>query len=251
MLWLGWPDDTFVDVSIESRTCDTGWGWGAKFLDYDNDGRSDLFVANGFITAGPEDYNPIVQTWQRELDKAGRMGEVVDAAIWPAIGNRSFSGHERNHLFRNIGGFQFVEVAPQLGVDSPRDSRGVATADFDDDGAMDLVVTNAVGRPLVYRNRVEPRGNWLALVLTGRQSNRDAVGARVTVRSADGAQIREVNGGNGYAAQSSLRVHFGLGSRRVVDTLEIRWPSGTIQRLARVQGNQTLRITEPAPAGSQ
>ncbi len=251
MLWLGWPTDTFIDVSLESRTCDTGWGWGAKFLDYDNDGRLDLFVANGFISAGPEDYNPIVQEWQRELTKADRMRDVIDAAIWPAIGNRSFCGYERNHLFRNIGEFQFAEVGPRLGVDSPRDSRGVAIADFDGDGAVDLLVTNASGRPLLYRNEAGTRGNWLALALTGTESNRDAIGARVTLRTRDGAQIREVNGGNGYAAQSSRQVHFGLGSRRAADTIEIRWPSGTVQRLEGVRGNQTLRITEAPPAASR
>ncbi len=120
-------------------------------------------------------------------------------------------------------------MAAAAGVDNDRDGRGVAVADFDGDGRLDIVETNAGQESLLYLNRTAPRGHWLELRLVGTRSNRDAIGARVTV-SADGArQIHEVDGGNGYAAQSSKVVHFGLGAATHVDRVEIRWPSGTVE----------------------
>ncbi|HYG81394.1 MAG TPA: CRTAC1 family protein [Pyrinomonadaceae bacterium] len=243
MLWLNWGDGIFVDVSQETGTCDTGWGWGAKFLDFDSDGLLDLYVADGFISAGKEDYAEDVEIWQRPL-RRGMTMDFMDADIWPPIGNKSFAGYERNRLFHNEGDHVFREVGREAGVDSILDGRGVALSDFDNDGAMDILVTNSGQPPLLYHNRAGRRNNWLEIRLRGVKSNRNAVGARVKVVSGALSQIREVNCGNGYQAQSSFRLHFGLGRRAKVDLVEIKWPGGSVQRLKGVTPNRLLTVTE-------
>src|SRR5262245_20661497 len=246
MLWLNWKDGTFIDVSRESATCDTGWGWGAKFFDYDNDGLVDLFAAAGSISGSAEDYQKDVDTWQNALRKASRMEDVIDATIWPPLGSKTFCGYEPNRLFHNDSEYTFSEHGRALGVDSRADSRGVALADFDDDGALDLLVTNVNSPAHVYRNQAGARGHWLELQLTGTRSNRNAIGARIAVEAGGVRQIREVDGGNGYAAQSSYRVHVGLGRREIAETVEILWPSGIRQRLEQVRADRILRVVEPA-----
>lgn len=243
MLWLNWGRGLFADVSGETGTCDTGWGWGAKFLDFDNDGLLDLYVANGFISAGPEDYVADVERWQRPSTQ-GPFPDLRDARGWPAVGQKTFAGYERNRLFHNQGERGFREVGAAAGVDSIADGRGVAVSDFDNDGAVDLFVTNSDREPLLYHNRTEKRGNWLAVRLTGVKSNRSAIGARVRVVSGALAQIREVNCGNGYQSQSSLGLHFGLGARKKIDSIKVNWPSGVVQTFRNVRANQLLTITE-------
>ena len=146
-----------------------------------------------------------------------------------------------------------------MGGNGIRDSRGVAVADLDLDGRLDIAINNNNARPTIYLNRFAETGNWLRLLLIGTgQSNRDAVGAniRLTVATADGSaseMTRWVEAGSGYASQSSFAAHFGLGEAERVTALEIRWPSGRIERLegaelaTRVPGiNRTLRIEESA-----
>ena len=243
MLWLNWGRDLLVDVSQETGTCDTGWGWGAKFFDFDNDGLLDIYVANGFISAGKENYADVVERWQEPLRKGETM-DFADALIWPPIGDQTFAGYERNRLFHNKGDHVFEDVAPKAGVDSIFDGRGVAVADFDNDGAVDLLVTNQNEAPLLYHNLAGRKNNWVEMRLKG-SDNRSAVGARVKLVAAGQLQIREVNCGNGYQSQSSLRVHFGLSGIKNIDLIEVMWPSGRKQQLRNVSANQFLEIKEP------
>lgn len=243
MLWLNWDSEVLVDVSLETGTCDTGWGWGAKFLDFDNDRLLDIYVANGFISAGSENYADVVERWQEPLRK-GQTMDFVDALIWPAIGNKSFAGYERNRLFHNQGNHVFEDVAAKAGVDSIFDGRGVAVADFDNDGAMDILVTNQNQMPLLYHNLAGRKNNWVEMRLKA-AGNRSAVGARVKLVTAGQSQTTEINCGNGYQSQSSLTVHFGLSQTRNIELIEIRWPSGRRQQLRNVTPNQLLKIKEP------
>lgn len=247
MLWLNMGDGMFVDVSQETGTCDTGWGWGAKFFDFDNDGLLDLYVANGFISAGREDYADVVEGWQRAVERDQTL-DLSDARIWPALGGRTFAGYERNHLFRNAGGEVFREVARAEGADSILDGRGVALSDFDNDGAVDVLVTNSDAPPILYRNTSGRGRNWVEFILKGARGNPQAVGARVRVVAGGRAQIREVNCGNGYQSQSSLRIHFGLGAATKIERVEVRWPGGAAETHRGVAANRIVRLSETPPA---
>jgi hypothetical protein len=218
---------TFTDVSRETGTCSTLWGWGAKFADFDNDGWPDLFVADGLRSAGAQNYIPVLL----EMIITPHV-DFSDINSWPDIGDMSWSGHQRKKLFRNLGDSAFKEIAAEAGVDNDLDGRGVAIADFDNDGRLDIYETNANQPSLLYHNCTAGAGHWIELKLVGTRSNRDAIGARVTAKVGAAMLLREVNGGNGYASQSSTRVHIGLGAATRIDELTVRWPSGLVERLA-------------------
>jgi hypothetical protein len=242
-LWKNNGNLTFTDVSKETGTWDTGWGWGAKFFDYDNDGWLDLYVTNGWVSAGKENYVPDIF----EMIVKPNI-DLADARNWPPMGNKSLSGYEKKRLFHNERGQAFTDQAPKYGVDSVRDGRGVATADFDNDGRIDLFVANANGEPFLYHNVLSPVGHWTEFILTGTKSNRGAVGAQVRVTAGGRTVLRFVDGGNGFASQGTSRVHVGLAQATTIDQVEIRWPSGARQTFEHLPADRIVRITEGAAA---
>ena len=243
MLWHNdgvWADGvgTFTDLSKETGSCDTLWGWGAKFADFDNDGWLDLFATNGLRSRSKENYIPLI------FEMLIRPGvDFSDVNSWPAIGDRSWSGYQKKKLLRNMDGQVFKEMAAAAGVDNDLDGRGVAIADFDNDGRLDMYQTNADQPSLLYRNETSAVGHWVELNLLGTKSNRDAIGARITLKAGGREWIREVDGGNGYSGQSTMRVHFGLGAAEKIDAVEIRWPSGAKESVA-VPVNKLTTIQE-------
>jgi len=141
------------------------------------------------------------------------------------IGSHSLNGRERNVLFRNNANNTFTEVGWVNGADRIEDGRGFARLDADSDGNVDVVLRNFRAPAGMLRNR-GAQGHWVSFELEGTASNRDAVGARLRVRSGDHWQSRVVTIGSGYLSGSSLRQHFGLGDASRVDELIIDWPSG-------------------------
>ena len=244
MLWHNNGDGTFTDLSRETGVCETLWGWAAKFADFDNDGWLDLFVTNGLKSAGPENYIPVLV---KMITTPGV--DFSDLRSWPLIGNMSWSGFQRKKLHRNLGDHTFREVAAEAGVNNDLDGRGLAIADFDNDGRLDMFQTNADQPALLYRGVAPRPGNWVQLSLTGR-TTRDAVGARVTLAAGGRTQIREVDGGNGYAGQSTQRLHFGLGAATRVDAATVRWPDGQTETIA-VAINQLTAVRQGAAAGTR
>lgn len=238
MLWHNNADGTFTDVSKETGTCDTGWGWAAKFGDFDNDGWQDLFVVNGLRSAGSESYVPLLLPLL-----SGTGIDLTDVNNWPNIEGRTWSGYQKKKLFHNLRNGTFGDASSTAGVDNDRDGRGIGIGDFDNDGRLDIVQSNA-DQPLdFYHNVTAGPGNWIELKLRGTKSNRDAIGARIRVDAGGLKQIREIDGGNGYAGQSMRRAHFGLGKATKVDRLEIKWPSGQTQTLT-VPVNRVSYIEE-------
>jgi hypothetical protein len=236
-----------ADVARETGTHDTGWGWAGKFFDYDNDGLLDLYVVNGWVSAGEENY--VVDVFDLILRSAEDASlDLADVRNWPPMGNKTLSGYQRNRLFHNRGGALFRDVAQAEGVDSILDARGIAVADFDRDGRLDLYVANARALPHLYRNvgpgPDEGGGHWLELELEGKGANPEAIGARVWATSGGVRRVRFVDGGNGFAGQSSRRVHFGLGEAESVERLEIAWPSGTRQTFENVAADRHWRAVE-------
>jgi hypothetical protein len=200
----------------------------------------DLFVANGFISADPDrDY------WYGMSKVAGATGAVFeDAASWPPIGTASLSGYERSRVLLNREG-QLTDVAEAVGVTDRYDGRAVALVDLFNRGVLDVVVANQGAPALVYRNTVAPGNHWIAFKLIGTRSNRSAIGAEVVVAFGGRRQRRVVAGGMGFASQNDRRLHFGLGRQTRVEEVEIRWPSGVVQRLETPALDRLHVVTEP------
>lgn len=191
--------------------------WGAGFADYDNDGWSDLFYVTGHVYPKVDD---------SELGIPFKTPRIV---------------------YRNLGDGRFQDVSSELGpgIDERFSSRGSAYGDYDNDGDIDVAVLNMNDPPSLLRNDGGNRNNWITLKLTGTDSNRSAIGARVRVVAGGHQQIDEVHSGGSVMSQSDLRLHFGLGKAETLDLIEITWPkSQSKETFPQVQANQFLKIEE-------
>jgi len=229
-LWRNNGDGTFTDRAPQLGVDNGGWSWGAKFVDLDNDGEMEIVVLNGFVSAGPGDY------WFQLGTMATTPGIVVeDARSWPPIGNDSISGYERSRLFAKQGK-GYVDIAQQAGLNDLYDGRGLCIADYDNDGLPELFTANQGGPFLLYKNEPEQRNHWVGLRLVGSgRSNRDAIGARVTLSAGNRRWVKWVDPGSGFASQSDRRLRFGLGKLTEIDGIEIRWPDGHIEQVHHLQ----------------
>src|SRR6266850_2595537 len=171
----------------------------------------------------------------RRLDR--QTGSFLD------IGQHSLNGRERNCLFRNNGDGTFTDVAWVNGADRVEDGRGLSVVDYDRDGRLDLIIRNYRQPAQLLHNR-GARGHWLELKLVGTRSNRDAVGARIEVRTAAGRQVRVVTAGSGYLSGQSLVQHFGLGNATAVDRISIDWPSGAESAVGPLAGDRRWVVVE-------
>jgi hypothetical protein len=209
----------FTDVAVETGHGATlpYLGWGTALFDYDNDGRVDVFVANGHLF--PEvDHHPVNTTYRQP-----------------------------NLLFENVGASGFREVP--LGL-PPRCARGSAVGDLDGDGDLDVVVNNLDDTPTFLRNAGGSTRNWIRIALAGRCSNRNGIGTRIRVSAGGKDQVQELRGGSSYLSHPERVAHFGLGTAERVDRIEVRWPSGAVDVVAGVKANTTLRLAEPPGCSS-
>jgi hypothetical protein len=254
MLWKSHPDKSrpgglnFTDVAESLNLHECGWGWGAKFADVNNDGWLDLFVLNGFISADRK------QNYWYELQNVVSDYRTIleDSTNWPPLGSKSLAGYQKSCLFVRAGN-HFEDVADIAGIQDEYDGRGVALADFNNDGAPDFFVSNQGQPALLYMNELYSRcageqcPHWIGLALhgNGTTSNRDAIGARVLLETASFTQTAEVSRGNGFASQSDPRVHFGLGQSSAIRSVRIVWPDGKEQLLTDFKTDAYNEITEP------
>jgi hypothetical protein len=191
-------------------------GFAAFFYDYDLDGWLDIFVANGHI--------------ENEIE---RIQKRVTYAQPP-------------HVFRNTGGGKFAEVIDSLGAafTRPRVARGAAYGDFDNDGDLDVVMTTNGGPAVLFRNDAAAGNRSLRLKLVGSKSNRNGIGAVVKVTAGGATQNQTLRSGSSYLSASELTLTFGLGAAAQADAVEIRWPSGQVDKLERVAAGQTITVQE-------
>jgi hypothetical protein len=207
--------DVSSEVGIEYSTRDE-LSFGGGFFDYDNDGWLDLFIANGHVYPEIEAIDP--QTHFKQI----------------------------NTLFHNEGNGKFVETTKQAGdgFKTPYAGRGVAFADFDNDGFVDIVVGNNGDPPLLLHNSGGNGNHFVNFRLVGTKSNRDAMGARIHIVAGGLSQIREIAGGGSYLSQSDLRANFGLAKATHVETVEISWPSGLKQVFHDVEADKFYLVVE-------
>jgi hypothetical protein len=220
-----------------------GWYWGASFADFDNDGWLDIYAADGWV------YNDRGTDLELEFfeDALTRQKEFHTGMFFDPkyFGHRSWHGWERNRHLRNNGDGTFLEIGRGAGTDLLLNSRGVAVADFWNRGVLDIAVAASTDRHALLRNEVGGKRNWLGVELVGTKSNRDAVGARVSIVVNGKPQMREVVLGDGYGSQNSLRQYFGIGDATRIDQMTVRWPrSGITQKFENVNANQIVEVRE-------
>jgi hypothetical protein len=242
----------YDDRAESYKVLQGGWSWGAQFGDLNNDGRLDLFLTNGYISADKKR----TYWYDYGLIAGGNAAIISDAKNWPAIGNRSLSGYQKKHLWFNRGG-ALVEGAVPIGVNDRYDGRSVAMADLFNRGVLDVLVANQNGPLLLYKNTVGEGRNWVQFDLEGGKgqggkANRSAIGALVRVfwrmKGAERTQeqVQVVSGGNGYASQNMRRLHFGLGEEAKIEKVMVEWPGGAKETLNDVALNTLHKIREGA-----
>ncbi len=218
-LYRNHKDGSFEDATSASKLAYATFhysGFGTRFMDYDNDGAQDLFMANGHILDN-------IKLFHAETTYA-----------------------EPKLMFHNLGNGTFENVSSKMGSDftAPRVSRGAAVADFDNDGDLDILVSNNGQTPQLLRNEGGNVNHWLEILLIGAKSNRDGVGARVKVSAGNLVLHDERRGGMSYQSAQDPRLHFGLGNRTEVDSVEIQWPSGATTQLGKVRCDQIIAVKE-------
>ena len=211
-------DGTFTDMTFSAglglRT--KYLGWGTMFLDIDNDGWPDLLLVNGHVYP--------------EVDKHHLGADYEEPRI----------------LYRNNGNGTFADISETAGpgVTAKSSARGLAVGDLWNDGRVSAVVSNMNTRPSLLVNSVKNGNHWVAIKTVGTKSNRDGIGARITVRVGKRVLVDEVRSGSSYDSQSDLRVHFGLGAATKVDGVEVRWPNGNLERFTALRVDSINAVTE-------
>ena len=211
-------DGTFSDMTFAAGMgLNTRYlGWGAMFFDFDNDTWPDLLLVNGHVYPEVDEH---------DLGAAYRQPRV---------------------LYRNNGDGTFTDISGLAGpaLQAARSGRGLAVGDLWNDGGLEAVISNMHDRPALLVNRAPSENHWLTIRTAGTRSNRDGIGARLTLKLRSRALADEVRSGSSYNSSSDLRVHFGLGRSPAVEYLEVRWPSGLVERFREFPLDAVVTVTE-------
>ena len=246
-LFVNTGTNRFQEAAFLAGVANSDWTWTPRFDDFDDDGWVDLLITNG---ASREFTNSDLNA---EAVRFAPEGSPEFFQFWMRQDYRK----DRNLAFRNRGELQFEDVSRSWGFDREGVSFAAATADFDGDGDLDVVVNNMDDAAMVYRNDAAEGGASLRVRLQGTESNRQGIGATVMVVADGRRQSRYVGLARGWMSTSELTAHFGLGEAEQVDLLEVRWPSGVVQRVGPLEPNQLVVVVEtpgdesPRPDGAE
>ncbi len=239
MLQINNGNGSFSEVGQQLGISNTDWSWSALLADYDNDGRKDLYVTNGYN----RDYTNLdfINYMEEYVEQKGRLKreDVV------SIIERMPSSNVPNYMFKN-GESGFEEIGEEWGLGQSSNSNGAAYADFDDDGDLDLIVNNINKPVFVYENlsNLRSSNNYIQVNLEGLAGNKNGIGARVTIITEKGSQIVEQYPARGYQSSVSHTLHFGLGASETIERMKVLWPSDQIQEIEHVPVNQVMTLRE-------
>jgi tetratricopeptide (TPR) repeat protein len=247
----------FENVSRQAGVEMGRWSWCSDFWDFDHDGFPDLYVANGYISA-PERNDLASFFWRQVVGESPNDNTPAQAYErgWQALNelirsDRSWSGYERNVMFINNRDGTFSEISGAVGLDFSEDGRSFVLADIDHDGRLEVILKNRNAPQLrILRNAMTDIGHSIAFRLRGKKSNRDAIGAAVTVESGALRQTKYLQAGSGFLAQHSKELFFGLGKQEGTVRAMIRWPSGLSQEWKALPVNHRIEIVEGSDAFS-
>ena len=221
----------FMEAAYLAGLANSDWTWTVRLADFDNDGRVDVFFSNGMsrdLNLSDNKALSVLELGETEWDKHIRA--------------KSPELRQQNLAFRNLGDLKFEDVSRDWGLDHVGMSFGSATADFDRDGDLDLVVCNLDEPVSVYQNNA-PSSNRVVVRLKGRL-NSWGIGAKVTLETKSGTQVRQLTPVRGYMASQEPVIHFGLGDEQQIEKLTVDWPSGHHQMFENIDANQRLTIVE-------
>jgi Flp pilus assembly protein TadD/peroxiredoxin len=246
----------FQNVSRQAGVQMGRWAWSSDAWDFDHDGYQDLYIANGYVS-GPEpsmaNRGDVSSFFWRQIVAKSPQNPTPSTNYergWNAINelirsDASWNGYERNVFYLNNHDGTFSEISGVTGLDFPDDSRAFVLADIDHDGRLEVILKNRTAPQLrILRNAMTELGNSIAFRLRGRGSNRDAIGAAVTVETAGHRQTKYLQGGSGFLSQHSKELFFGLGRAQGKVNASIRWPSGLTQTFEHLPANSRIEIQE-------
>ena len=246
----------FQNVSREAGVEMGRWAWCSDVWDFDHDGYSDLYIANGYISSSgksADDKNDLSSFFWRQLVAKSPQNQTSSLRYeqgWNAINelirsDNSWSGPERNVFYANNHDGTFSEVSGVVGLDFLEDSRAFALADLDQDGRLEVILKNRNGPQLrILRNTMKDIGQSIAFRLRGQKSNRDAIGAAVTIETKGHRQTKYLQAGSGFLSQHSKELFFGVGMVQGTVRASIRWPSGLTQAFEHLPVNHRIEIQE-------
>ena len=241
----------FENVSAQAGVQMGRWSWSSDAWDFDHDGYPDLYIANGYITGS--DHRDLSSFFWRQLvakSPANATPSLNYERGWNAINELvrsdfSWSGRERNVFYLNNRNGTFAEVSGLVGMDFPDDSRAFALADLDHDGRLEVILKNRNAPQLrISRNAMKELGHSIVFRLRGRKSNRDAIGASVTIEVAGHRQTKYLQAGSGFLSQHSKELFFGVGKSQEPVRASIGWPSGLVQTFENLPVNHRIEIEE-------
>lgn len=250
-LYRNLGDGTFRNVGMQTNTAMGHWSWAADAWDFDHDGRSDLYVTNGYISAtDPTDIGSFF--WRQVVANSpdDASSHLAYEHGWNAINelvraDSSWNAYQRNVMFANNGDGTFSEVSSVVGLDCIQDSRSFALADIDHDGRQELILKNRNGPQLrIFHNNLTKIGNSVCFRLRGHKSNRDAIGAAVTLTAGPVTQTKYLQAGTGFLGQHSKELFFGIDTFDGALTATVRWPSGLVQTFTSIPTNHRIEIEE-------
>ncbi|MGA7525541.1 MAG: FG-GAP-like repeat-containing protein [Acidobacteriaceae bacterium] len=244
-------DGSFENVGHAAGVEMGRWSWCSDFLDFDHDGYADLYVANGYIS-GPDHDDLASFFWRQVVAKSPEDATPSPAYErgWGAINelvrsDHTWHGYARNVLFVNNRDGTFAEISAPAGLDFREDSRAFALTDLDHDGRQEILLRNRNAPQLrILHNAIPEIGSSIAFRLRGQRSNRDAIGASITVMAGNLRQTKYLQAGSGFLAQHSKEIFFGLGTQEAHVHATVRWPSGLTQEFADLPVNHRIELEE-------